>query len=163
MIFSEKLAKKRAFLGEHTTDFSFIMRSLLRLYHIHMMHSAQEIGLSAGQPPILMSLAAKNLQTQKELCELIHIKPASMTDILKRMERDTLVERIRDKNDMRNIRVSLTEKGRHKVHEFVEKGATLDEVGFGGFSKEEKEVCLKFLVRILENIHDELREEREED
>ena len=137
LFYSEKLAKKREILGEHTSDFSFALNGLLRLYHIHMIHSAQEIGLSAGQPPILMSLAAKNLQTQKELCEFIRIKPASMTDVLKRMERDELIERVRDENDMRSMRVSITEKGLDKFHTFIEKGTTIDEVGFRGFSQEE--------------------------
>lgn len=160
MIFSEKLAKKRETLGEHTTDFSFTLNRLLRLYHIYMMNSAQEIGLSAGQPPILMSLATKNLQTQKELCDFIRIKPASMTDVLKRMERDELIERIRDDNDMRSMRVSLTEKGMEKFHAFIEKGETLDEVGFRGFSDKEKEVCVSFLIRILENVNKDLQEKR---
>ncbi|WP_352400717.1 MarR family transcriptional regulator [Anaerotignum sp.] len=160
MFFCENLSKKRAVLGEHTTDFSFALNGLLRLYHIHMMRSAQEIGLSAGQPPILMSLAAKNLQTQKELCDLIRIKPASMTDVLKRMERDGLIKRLRDEADMRSIRVSITEEGMEKFHEFIEKSSTIDEVGFRGFSAEEKEVCLSLLVRILENVHNDLQEKR---
>ncbi|WMI79857.1 MarR family winged helix-turn-helix transcriptional regulator [Anaerotignum sp. MB30-C6] len=163
MNFSERLAKKREAMGKHTTDFSFTMNALLRLYHIYMMRSAQEIGLSAGQPPILMSLTAKNLQTQKELCEFIRIKPGSMTDVLKRMERDELVERIRDENDMRSMRVSITEKGKNKFREFIEKGATIDEVGFRGFSKEEKDVCLGMLARILENVNKDLQEMGEQD
>jgi len=162
LLFCENLSKKREALGEHTTDFSFVLNGLLRLYHIHMMRSAQEIGLSAGQPPILMSLAARNLQTQKELCDFIRIKPASMTDVLKRMERDGLIERLRDECDMRSIRVSITEKGMNKFHAFIEKGATIDEVGFRGFTKEEKEVCLSLLARILENVHNDLEETRGE-
>ena len=154
MNFSEKLAKNREVLGEHTTDISFVLHGLLRSYHIHMIHSAQEIGLSSGQPPVLMSLAAKNLQTQKELCDFIQIKPASMTDVLKRMERDGLIERIRDKNDLRSMRVSLTDKGIGKFHEFIEKGASsIDEVGCQGFSPDEKEACLNYLMRILENVN----------
>lgn len=163
MLFSDELAKKREAMGDHVTDFAFTLNVLLKLYHLHMMRSAQEIGLSAGQPRILMSLAAKNLQTQKELSQFIRIKPASMTDALKRMERDGLIVRIRDEKDMRNIRVSITEKGNEKFHAFVEKGATLDDVGFRGFSKEEKEDCLSSLTRVLDNMSRDLQEKREWD
>lgn len=160
MNFSEKLAKEREVLGDHTTDMSFALNRLLRMYHTHMIRTVQEIGLSAGQPPVLLSLAVKNLQTQKELCEFIQIKPASMTDVLKRMERDELIERIRDENDLRSMRVSLTDKGMGKYHEFIKKGATIDEVGFRGFSAEEKDVFLNLLMRILENVHQDLEEKR---
>lgn len=161
MLFSDELAKKREALGDNVTDFTFALNVLLKLYHQHMMRSAQEIGLSSGQPRILMSLVAKDLQTQKELSQFIRIKPASMTDALKRMERDELIVRIRDEKDMRNNRVSITQKGREKFQAFVEKGVTLDEVGFRGFSKEEKEVCLNFLTRILDNMSKDLQEMRE--
>ncbi len=157
---SHGFERKREILGEQVTDFSFLMHVLLKLYHMHMMHSAQEIGLSGGQPHILMSLSAKNLQTQKELADFIRIQPASMTDILKRMERDELVERIRDENDLRSIRVSITEKGREKVHAFFEKEASLDDIGLRGFSAEEKEACIHFLKRILDNMNEDRNEKR---
>ncbi len=161
MIISDELAKKREALGNHVTDFSFTLSTLLKLYHLHMMRSAQEIGLSGGQPRILMSLATKKLQTQKELSEFFRVKPASMTDTLKRMERDELIERVRDEKDMRNIRVSLTQKGLDKFHEFIAKGTSIDRVAFDGFSEEEKEICLKLFMRILDNLNKELQEMRE--
>ncbi|MDD4843406.1 MAG: MarR family transcriptional regulator [Anaerotignum sp.] len=161
MIFSDELAKKREALGNHVTDFSFTLSVLLKLYHMHMMRSAQEIGLSGGQPRILMSLATKKLQTQKELSEFFRVKPASMTDTLKRMERDELIERVRDEKDMRNIRVSLTQKGMDKFHAFIAKGTSIDGVAFDGFSEEEKEICIKLFMRILDNLNKELQEMRE--
>ncbi|KXL53200.1 putative HTH-type transcriptional regulator YusO [Anaerotignum neopropionicum] len=161
MFFSDEIAKKREVLGNHVSDFSFTLSIVLKLYHMHMMRSAQEIGLSRGQPRILMSLATKNLQTQKELSDFFQVKPASMTDTLKRMERDELIERVRDEKDMRNIRVSLTPKGWDKFHAFIKKGASIDEVAFVGFTEKERDVCLKLFMRILDNLNKELQEMRE--
>ncbi len=161
MFCSDAFGKTREVLGNHTTDFSFILNALFKLYHMHMKNSAQEIGLSWGQPQILLSLLSKDMQTQKELCDFIRIKPASMTDIVKRMERDELIARVRDEKDLRSIRVNIAEKGREKIHAFIEKGASIDDVALKGFSNEEKDVCIKLLVRILENINQELNEMRE--
>jgi len=161
MFCSDTFAKKREALGDHVTDFSFILSVLVKLYHINMKNSAQEIGLSWGQPQILMSLASKDMQTQKELCEFIRIKPASMTDILKRMERDELIDRIRDEKDLRSIRVCITEKGREKFQLFIDKGSSIDDVALLGFTDEEKNICLHYLGRILENMNRDLNEKRE--
>ena len=157
---NDNFAKKREFLGDQVTDFSFLLHVLFKTYHLHMMHSAQEIGLTGGQPRILMSLSSKNMQTQKELADFIRIKPASMTDILKRMERDELVERIRDENDLRSIRVSITEKGKERIQTFFDKGASIDEIALQGFSEEEKEACIHFLGRIMENLNKDRNEKR---
>lgn len=148
----ENLQNTRNCIGEYVTDFTFALHGIIRLHHLHMTRSAQEIGLSAGQPPVLMFLSMKNQQTQRELCDSLFIKPASMTDLLQRMERDELVERIRDEKDQRSLRVEITKKGEKKLEDFIEKGRVLDEICFKGFQKEEKDVCVSYFLRILKNM-----------
>ncbi|MFV0315328.1 MAG: MarR family winged helix-turn-helix transcriptional regulator [Anaerotignum sp.] len=161
MSFSEKVALKTEKMRNYTTEFTFVMNSLLKIHHVYITKNAQEVGVSTGQPPILMSLIEKNLQTQKELCSSIRIKPASMTDVLKRMERDELVERIRDENDKRNIRVSITDRGKDKFYEFIKKNSPVDDVAFRNFSEDEKTLFLAMLGRILENVDNDLCEMRD--
>lgn len=158
MHLSEHLEKRRKALCAHTSDFTFLLNGITRLQHMYLIRSAQEIGLSSGQPPVLMSLAAENLQTQKELCEWIRIKPASMTNVLQRMERDGLIARIRDAKDMRNMRVSITDTGYEKFLELFEKGSYIDEICLKGFCEEEKEQVIEFLSRIMENMDREINE-----
>lgn len=71
----------------------------------------EKIGLHRGQGFVLMHLWHHNGVAQGELADAKHVRPATITNILKRMERDGWIERRRDAHDERVVRVYLTEKG----------------------------------------------------
>ncbi|MCP4715747.1 MAG: MarR family transcriptional regulator [Deltaproteobacteria bacterium] len=56
-----------------------------------------------------------------ELGKNAGVKKTTMTDMVDRMERDGLAERIRDSNDRRVVMVRLTQKGQYKRKEFQTK------------------------------------------
>ncbi|KRL57896.1 hypothetical protein FC70_GL000369 [Paucilactobacillus oligofermentans DSM 15707 = LMG 22743] len=67
--------------------------------------------------------------SQKELADVVHIRAASVTDLLEKMEHEGLVIRTKDEKDRRITRVSISDKGRqfliknnlirHEVNEVV--------------------------------------------
>lgn len=139
-------------MGNRTSDFFFLYHTLSRGYYCQITKIAHEIGLSKGQPPVLLFLAHNNGKTQRELSDFLQIKPASSTDLLQRMEKNGLVERKRGEKDLRTMRVFITEKGRKKAEEFLERETALDLLFFRGFQKEEKEQFLSSFLKITENI-----------
>ncbi len=152
MEFSVLLQRRREDLGNRTSDFFFLYHTLSRGYYCRIAKIAHEIGLSKGQPPVLLFLDHNNGKTQRELSDFLQIKPASITDLLQRMEKNGLVERKRGEKDLRTMRVFITEKGRKKAEEFLEREAALDLLFFQGFQKEEKERFLSSFLKITENI-----------
>lgn len=55
--------------------------------------------------------------TMGELCDHLYLACSTATDLIDRMERNGLIERQRDQNDRRVIRLKITERG----HEIIEK------------------------------------------
>jgi len=75
---------------------------------IHM----ERIGLHRGQGFALVHLWHNDGVAQNEISKAMHIRPASVTNMLKRMERDGWIERRRDTADQRVVRVFITDKAK---------------------------------------------------
>jgi DNA-binding MarR family transcriptional regulator len=70
----------------------------------------EKIGLHRGQGFALIHLWHNDGMSQRDLARSMHISPASVTNMLQRMERDGWIERKRDEADQRVVRVYLTGK-----------------------------------------------------
>ncbi len=76
-------------------------------------------------PSFIKSLFAfQNPEEEYPIGELgrnARVKSSTMTDMVDRMERDGLAERVRDKNDRRLVKVRLTKKGMDTRQEFYKR------------------------------------------
>ena len=73
-----------------------------------------------GQDGILAIIAQHSGITQKELGEKLGIQPASVSELLMKLERKGLVARGKSEQDRRSIQVQLTEAGRQLSDASVE-------------------------------------------
>ncbi len=76
-------------------------------------------GIHAGQAKILVSLLRHGELTQVAIGRGLHIKSATVTNLIQKMETADLVLRQRDPNDDRVMNVTLTPEGKEAA-EFVE-------------------------------------------
>ncbi|ASN07346.1 MarR family transcriptional regulator [Virgibacillus necropolis] len=78
---------------------------------------------------------------------------STTTDLVDRMEKNELVERVRDLNDRRVVRIHVLEKGNTIIHEVIKKRQEyLGEV-LTNFSMEETET----LNRLLAFLHEQMK------
>jgi DNA-binding MarR family transcriptional regulator len=111
-----------------------------------------EIGLHRGQQFVLGALWQAEGGTHSELARKLHIRPATMTNALKRMERAGMVERRPDQEDQRVSRVYLTDAGR-AIREAVEGAwSELDSQAFAGFTPQERDQFVDLVHRIQKNL-----------
>ncbi|ACN14595.1 putative MarR family protein [Desulforapulum autotrophicum HRM2] len=73
-------------------------------------------GIHFGQARILVSLMRHGNLIQRTIGQELHIKPATVTNMVKRMEASGLIERGRDANNDRIINVTLTSKGKEAAN-----------------------------------------------
>ena len=73
-----------------------------------------------GQDNVLTAIAQQPGITQKELAENLGIQPASVSELLMKLERKGLILREKDEHDRRSIRVRLTEDGQKLTEQPVE-------------------------------------------
>lgn len=107
---------------------------------------AHRIGASRrGQGNVMACLARNPKMTQKDLAEELGVMPASLSEILMKLERKGFVVREKDENDRRMVRVSLTQEGQ-KVLE--QPDDTLTDP-FRVLTREEQETLTKLLAKLL--------------
>ena len=120
-----------------------------------MMHERIKLAVPEMQRScrtILTSLSAKDNVTQLELVRATHLKPPTVSVSLQRMEREGIVYRHPDENDLRATRVFLTAKGRQMDNEIFAKIREQDIAVEQAITPEE----LETLRLILLKVHDSL-------
>lgn len=101
-------------------------------------------GKKRGQESILTLISQNPGITQKGLSEALNIQPASVSELLMKLEKKGLVLREKDEHDRRSIKVQLTEDGQTLIAEPAKKIPD----SFQTLSAEEREQ-LRFLLQKL--------------
>ena len=102
-------------------------------------------GSHRGQNSVLAWLAEHPDVTQKELGEELGITPASLSEVLMKLERKGYIDRFKDETDRRFIRVQLTDDGVAALDTLEEKGGD----PFVALSDEEQETLKTLLSKLL--------------
>ncbi|MBM9520310.1 MarR family transcriptional regulator [Desulforhopalus vacuolatus] len=114
--------------------------------------SLGEKGIHFGQARILTALLKHHSLSQREIAIGLHIKPATVTNMVKKMEASGLIARNRDDNDDRIINVTLTPEGEEAAHFAEEIIQKIESEIRSGFNAEE----LEHLRVPLENVRNTL-------
>ena len=121
--------------------------------HYRRAHDLLEtIGLYRGQPPLLHTLWKEDGRTHSELAERLHVRQATITKMITRMEEAGFVERRKDAQDRRVSRVYLTAAGRAIQERAQEALRQLEKEVLAGFTAQECAVLRGFLTRICDNL-----------
>ena len=129
-----------------------IFGQIVKLHFVRSHNLLDKLGLYPGQPPLLFALHCNDGLSQKELADKIKITPATITVMLKRMEKSDLVIRRQDDEDQRISRVYLTEKGKEVCKELKGVMSSLNEECFRNFTNEEKILLRRLLLQVRDNL-----------
>lgn len=116
----------------------------------HML--LDKIGIYPGQPPMLLTLYKKDGQSQKELANKLCIKPATITVMIKRMEKAGLLERHQDLEDQRVSRVYITDQGKEVCSEVHKVMNIIESECFNNFTDEEQMLLRRLLMQMRDNL-----------
>ncbi len=114
------------------------------------------LGLTRTQLHVLNVLRRNPEIGQSRLAEIIEVEPMTLCRMLDRMEKAKWLKRVADKNDRRIKRVVLTDKVAPIVGELSTNSLRLRRDFLKGFSEEEHENLISYLLRIKANIADVL-------
>jgi len=112
--------------------------------------SAREYGITPQQGQLLCVLMAKPYG-MGELGATLRLAKSSLTGLIDRSERSGLVRREPDPNDMRAVRVALTEEGARIADEFYEETCRRVDGLPEGLSTEERDALASLLGRVVED------------
>lgn len=137
----------------HNSDSLYwIFTQVIRNHYNRTHKLLDKIGIYPGQPPLLFIIGSREGQSQKELADTLKIKAATITVMLRRMEKSGMVERQPDRSDQRISRVYLTEKGKKLRQEAFEALTGIEEECFKNITAEEKLLLRRLLMQIRDNL-----------
>lgn len=87
------------------------LRRITRAIDLRSRQLVKQTGLTAPQLIVLDALRRDGPQAPSALARRISLSPATITSIVERLEKLSLVERSRRESDRRGIQISLTKKG----------------------------------------------------
>jgi len=135
----------------------------LQLMRLHFLRSYKLMGkteVHRGQGGILVALHFQDGQTQKELINSIRIKPATMTVMIQRMEKNGLVRKEQDKEDRRTTRIYITQKGEEEYDKVQVIWEQIEEEMFSNFTVEERIILRRLLLQVQQNLLDKMPDEK---
>lgn len=129
-----------------------LLGQICRLTHMRMHSLLEDLGMYRGQPPVLRALWEQEGITHSELAQRLHVRPSTITNTIKRMEKAGFVERRADPTDQRVSRVYLTSTGREIRARVQAVWAEIDQELFTDLSEEEQALLCRLFVRVRENL-----------
>ncbi len=136
-----------------------LLLGLLHQYMVSGFWKFKDLGIHPGQLPILKMLEEKEGVSQRELADLLQIKPPTVTVAVRRLEKADLVWRKSDQRDQRVSRIYLTDKGKHAAGRLHTLAEEMEQVFQRGFT--ESELCL--MKRFLKQMKENLKQEKEQE
>lgn len=106
--------------------------------------------VTAPQFAVLTVLASRPDIDQRTLGELASLDRSTVTDVVGRLHRRGLVERLKDATDRRRNVLRLTTEGRATLEQVAARTVTMNRVLLSPLALEEQEVLMKLLRRLVE-------------
>lgn len=141
------------------SELNMLLLNLIRLHHKRACMISEKLGIHLSHPIALFFISKFNGLSQKELADILRIKPASITVMLQRMEKEQLVKRSVDKNDQRITRVFITEKGKTELEFEIEALNTLEDDSFKLLDEENKAKLYQILLLINRSLSESCGED----
>ncbi len=142
---------KRAELSDNPVK---LCNEIARIFRARMREQGEPEGVMSqeGARLCMSVLAIFDGISQRELVSKTHLRPPTVSLILKRMLEEGLVTVRQDENDMRITRVYLTEHGRDIDRANIARIKSVDARGLRTLSEGERQTLMELLYKIRENL-----------
>lgn len=125
----------------------------------------KEKNIHPRQMPLIIHLSKKEGCTQKELADMMQIKPSTLNVMIGRMEKNGYIEKKQDEKDSRKSRIYFTEKGKNISNDCYQRFLTIQETLQEYFTKEEQEELERLLNKFCDCLDEQteiLKQERKD-
>lgn len=125
----------------------------------------KEKNIHPRQMPLIIHLSKKEGCTQKELADMMQIKPSTLNVMIGRMEKNGYIEKKQDEKDSRKSRIYFTEKGKNISDECYQRFLRIQKTLQEYFTKEEQEELERLLNKFCDCLDEQteiLKQERKD-
>ena len=105
-------------------------------------------GVHPGQMKLLSIISKNDGIIQRDLAEVLDMRPSSLTEMVSNLEKNSLISRKQDENDRRVMHVYLTEEGKKIIESFKQAKDELHDSVFSCLTLDEKEKMLEIVRKV---------------
>ncbi len=124
----------------------------------HVQKVASAFDLTPGQPKILEYLYEVEEADQKTIAKACVIEPATVANVLNRMEEKGLVRRAYHEGNRRSRFISLTPHGKEITGELMKRLAVSDQPICDSLSEPERETLQRLLLKVENALDKEVKQ-----
>jgi len=121
-----------------------VSRSLLRAQD----DALKPLGFSVGQLSVLRTLKSGEPTSLIELARSAGVEPPSMTQVVARMERDDIVQRVPNPDDGRSALISLTDSAVKRLPPARKALMDVEKNAIASLSQKDREVLIDLLKKV---------------
>lgn len=127
---------------------------IFRVARILRRCSERDTELPPGQLRLLALICALDVPTQQHVLEYMQIRPASLSEMMTKLEKGGYIIRGRDENDKRNVVITITEKGYavNRKHYDTQRKQAIQ--AFEALSEEEKQQLYSIMKKLISEWED---------
>lgn len=129
-----------------------LMHQVLHMEKQYMNRLMQPIDLKHGQAAILFVLWKKGPVSQRELADMMKLKPPSITAALQKLEKRKFIERTPDEKDQRVLRIRITDEGKKCLLSMRDIDKTVKNQLFQNITAEELMLVRRLFIQMRENM-----------
>lgn len=133
-------------------NFHYYLLACQAMVQKELLEDLKNTELTLGQPKILDYLLEHDGSNQTQIAEACHIKGASLTVVLSRMEEHHMVERRMKDGNRRTQYVYLTPYGTELAEKIQQSFVKIEEKAFEGIEPEEQEQFMRGLRKVYGNL-----------
>ena len=126
----------------------YLFMHIGKLLNERLRSPLSEGGIHFGQARILVALLHHGKLNQGTIGRGLHIKPATVTNLVKKLEASGLIARRQDTNDDRIMNVTLTSKGRDAANFAVSVMEQIEDDIRSGLTQKEMDKLRNLLKRV---------------
>ncbi|MGM9614779.1 MAG: MarR family winged helix-turn-helix transcriptional regulator [Oscillospiraceae bacterium] len=133
------------------TELLSLLTDMSRIHSAYVERRLLHLGLHSGQGAIISALGECGPSSQKDLAEYRHVSAATISVMLRRMEKNGFVVRSVSDDGKRNL-ISLTEEGNGMYEALCRDRSGEPERVFAGLTPEELAVAEKIFRTVSDNL-----------
>jgi DNA-binding MarR family transcriptional regulator len=127
------------------------VRVLINQFIISELKKKGINGIVPSHGNIILSLLENNSLTMSELADKIGKDPSTITTLVKKLNDFGYTQMIKDEEDKRVNRVSLTSKGKELEEAFIIISEQIHNKQYNNISDDEKEIFRQVLKKMIDN------------
>ena len=111
-----------------------------------------EYGMTLGQYYFMRALWIEEGLSQRELSRRVGTTEPTTASVLRLLEKNGLVRRVRNRKDRRTINIFLTPKGRNLKNELLRVAIHINEIATNGFGSKDMENIKRLMTAMKANL-----------